>query len=184
MIDEATKHLAQQPNFATLSTLMPDGQPQTQVMWVDADDEHILINTEVGRQKWDNVERDPRVTVTVIDRENPYHYSEVRGRVVEIVRGDVAGSTSMRCPTSTSATTTTRPSSRPSGSSSASSRPRSTPSSTGRVSWPTTSTAAHLADEDSPSPETQRRRPCLAQPAARGGGLHEQAVLTGLRAPG
>lgn len=90
MIDDTVKQLAQQPNFATLSTLMPDGQPQTQVMWVDADDDHVLINTEVGRQKWRNVERDPRVTVTVIDRENPYHYAEVRGRVVEVVRGDEA----------------------------------------------------------------------------------------------
>ena len=90
MIDDAVKQLAQQPNFAALSTLMPDGQPQTQVMWVDADDDHLLINTEVGRQKWLNVERDPRVTVTVIDRENPYHYAEVRGRVVEVVRGDEA----------------------------------------------------------------------------------------------
>jgi len=90
MIDDAVKQLAQQPNFAALSTLMPDGQPQTQVMWVDADDDHLLINTEIGRQKWKNVERDPRVTVTVIDRENPYHYAEVRGRVVEVVRGEVA----------------------------------------------------------------------------------------------
>lgn len=90
MIDDTVKQLAQQPNFAALSTLMPDGQPQTQVMWVDADDDHVLINTELGRQKWRNVERDPRVTVTVIDRENPYHYAEVRGRVVEVVRGDEA----------------------------------------------------------------------------------------------
>lgn len=90
MIDETFKQLAQQPNFAALTTLMPDGQPQTQVMWVDADDSHILINTEVDRQKWRNVERDPRVTVTVIDRENPYHYVEARGRVVEQVRGPEA----------------------------------------------------------------------------------------------
>ncbi|MDQ3384999.1 MAG: PPOX class F420-dependent oxidoreductase [Actinomycetota bacterium] len=90
MIDETVKQLAQQPNFAALTTLMPDGQPQTQVMWVDADDTHILINTELERQKWRNVERDPRVTVTVIERKNPYHYAEVRGRVVEQVRGDVA----------------------------------------------------------------------------------------------
>lgn len=90
MIDDNVKQLAQQPNFAALTTLMPDGQPQTQVMWVDADDEHVLVNTELGRQKWRNVERDPRVTVTVIDRENPYHYAEVRGRVVDVVRGDEA----------------------------------------------------------------------------------------------
>jgi PPOX class probable F420-dependent enzyme len=90
MIDDTVRQLAQGPNFAALSTLMPDGQPQTQVMWVDADDTHVLINTELGRQKWHNVERDPRVTVTVIDRDNPYHYAEVRGRVVDVVRGPEA----------------------------------------------------------------------------------------------
>jgi PPOX class probable F420-dependent enzyme len=59
-------------------------------MWVDADDEHVLINTEVGRQKARNVKRDPRVTVTVIDTANPYHYGEVRGTVVEEVTGPEA----------------------------------------------------------------------------------------------
>ena len=90
MLDPKVKALATDKNFAVLTTLMPDGQPQTQMMWVHADDEHVLINTEVHRQKFKNVERDPRVTVMVIDRENPYSYAEVRGRVVETVRGDEA----------------------------------------------------------------------------------------------
>ena len=90
MLDPKVKALATDANFAVLTTLMPDGQPQTQMMWVHADDEHVLINTEVHRQKFKNVERDPRVTVMVIDRENPYSYAEVRGRVVETVRGDEA----------------------------------------------------------------------------------------------
>ena len=89
-LDETVKRYADAPNFAALTTLMPDGHPQTHVMWVGADDEHILINTELGRQKQRNVERDPRVTVTIIDRENPYSYAEVRGRVVEVVRGPEA----------------------------------------------------------------------------------------------
>jgi PPOX class probable F420-dependent enzyme len=79
-------------NFAALSTLMPDGQPQTQLMWVDADDDHLLINTEVGRQKFRNVEADPRVTVTVFDAANPYRYVEARGTVVDTVRGEDARS--------------------------------------------------------------------------------------------
>lgn len=90
MLDPKVKALATDANFAVLTTLMPDGQPQTQMMWVHADDEHVLINTEVHRQKFKNVERDPRVTVMVIDRENPYSYAEVRGRVVGTVRGDEA----------------------------------------------------------------------------------------------
>ncbi len=89
-IDPALKRLATGKNFAALTTLMPDGQPQTQLMWVHADDDHVIINTEVGRQKFRNVERDPRVTVTIFDTANPYAYVEVRGRVDEVVHGDAA----------------------------------------------------------------------------------------------
>ncbi len=90
MIDPTVKELAQGKNFAALTTLFADGQPQTQIMWVDADDEHVLINTEVHRQKFANVEKDPRVTLAIFDADNPYHYAEVRGRVVGVVRGDEA----------------------------------------------------------------------------------------------
>lgn len=89
-IDPDLRRLATERNFAALTTLMPDGQPQTQIMWVHADDEHLLINTEAGRQKFRNVQRDPRVTVTVIAAENPYQYVEARGRVVETIGGDPA----------------------------------------------------------------------------------------------
>ena len=74
-------------NFAALTTLLPGGHPQTQVMWVDANKRHLLINTEVHRQKFRNVERDPRVTVTIWDMEDPYRFVEVRGEVVEKVKG-------------------------------------------------------------------------------------------------
>lgn len=89
-LDPDLKRLTDGRNFAALTTLMPDGQPQTQVMWVGADDDHLLINTEVHRAKYRNVARDPRVTVTVWDASNPYQYVEARGRVVEEVRGDEA----------------------------------------------------------------------------------------------
>lgn len=90
MLDTAVRTLASGANFAALTTLMPDGQPQTHVMWVDCDDEHILINTEVHRRKFKNVEADPRVTVAIWDAGNPYSFVEVRGRVVETVRGAAA----------------------------------------------------------------------------------------------
>ena len=48
---------------------------------------HVLINTEVHRRKFKNVEADPRVTVAIWDAENPYRFAEVRGRVVETVTG-------------------------------------------------------------------------------------------------
>lgn len=77
-------------NFAALTTLFPDGHPQTQVMWVDCDDEHVVINTERHRTKFRNIDRDRRVTITVWDAADPYRYVEARGRVVEIIAGEEA----------------------------------------------------------------------------------------------
>lgn len=87
MIEEKVKELAQGPNFATISTILPSGHIQTNVMWVDADDEHIMMNTEVHRQKYKNLEREPRTTVVIWDRENAYRFAEVRGKVVDRVTG-------------------------------------------------------------------------------------------------
>ena len=89
-VDSRVKALAQAANFATLSVLLRSGAAMTHVMWVDADDDHVLINTEVHRAKFRAVERDPRVTVTIWQRGDPYTYAEVRGQVVETVRGPEA----------------------------------------------------------------------------------------------
>ena len=89
-IDADLKTMAQAKNFAALTTLMPDGQPQTQLMWVHADDDHVIINTETGRQKFANITGDPRVTVTLCDATNTYRDVEARGRVAETVTGDEA----------------------------------------------------------------------------------------------
>jgi len=69
--------------FAHLATLMADGKPQTTPVWVDYDGRHVVINTAEGRQKDKNMQRDPRVAMSIADPENPYRYLEVRGRVVE-----------------------------------------------------------------------------------------------------
>ncbi len=90
MINQDVKALAQAPNFAALTTLLPDGQPQTNIVWVDCDDSHLLVNTEQHRQKFLDVERDPRVTLAIWDASNPYRYAEVRGRVTGVTHGDQA----------------------------------------------------------------------------------------------
>lgn len=92
MLDDAVKALAQAKNFAALTTMLPNGQPMTHVMWVDADDEHILFNTETHRQKYKNIVNNPRVALAIIDSGNPYHYAEVRGTVVGEVTGPAARS--------------------------------------------------------------------------------------------
>jgi PPOX class probable F420-dependent enzyme len=89
-MDNDLQTFATGKNFAALTTLAADGQPRTHIMWVDADDEHLLINTEVHRAKFKDVERDPRVTVTVINAKNPYQYVEARGRVVGTITGPEA----------------------------------------------------------------------------------------------
>lgn len=82
--------LARGANLATVVTLMADGQPQAQLRWIDTDGEHLLVNTEPQRQAARNVERDPRVSILIHVADNPYDWAEVRGRVVETIRGDEA----------------------------------------------------------------------------------------------
>jgi PPOX class probable F420-dependent enzyme len=78
--------LLREPNLAHVATLMKDGRPQTSPVWVDYDGTHILINTATGRQKPRNLERDPRIALSVVDREWTQRYVEFRGRVVEMTQ--------------------------------------------------------------------------------------------------
>jgi PPOX class probable F420-dependent enzyme len=76
--------------FASLATLMPDGRPQVTPVWCDYDGTHVIINSAKGRQKDRNIRRDPRVSLAIIDPENPYRYVEIRGRVEEITEDGAA----------------------------------------------------------------------------------------------
>lgn len=75
--------LVQKKVFAGLGTVMPDGSPQVTPVWIDFDGEFLLVNTAEGRQKDKNLQREPRVSLMLIDPDNPYHYVEVRGIVIE-----------------------------------------------------------------------------------------------------
>lgn len=90
MLDEDVRTLASGASCAAVSTMMPNGAIQTHIMWVDCESEHLRINTEVHRQKFKNIERDPRITVTLWEGSQPYRYVEVRGQVVEIIKGEAA----------------------------------------------------------------------------------------------
>jgi PPOX class probable F420-dependent enzyme len=76
--------LFQKKAFAHLATLMPDGWPQVTPVWCDFDGTYVRINSAKGRVKDRNMRRDPRITLTLQDPDNPYRYLEVRGRVIEI----------------------------------------------------------------------------------------------------
>ncbi|HYY50062.1 MAG TPA: PPOX class F420-dependent oxidoreductase [Nitrososphaeraceae archaeon] len=69
--------------FAFLATLMEDGSPHVSPVWIDIVDNIILINTAKGRIKQRNVSRDPRVSISLIDDENPYSMVTIRGKVIE-----------------------------------------------------------------------------------------------------
>ena len=91
-LDTRIRDLAQGKNFGSISFHLPDGRIGTHVMWVHADDDHMLINTEVHRAKYKAMVANPNVTVTVWDAENAYRYAEVRGTIVGEVRGPEARS--------------------------------------------------------------------------------------------
>jgi len=78
LTDEQAR-LLREPNFATVGTLNPDGSPQLTIVWIDWDGEHVLFNTAAGRAKPRNLERDRRVSVLVVDREDGYRWVAVRG---------------------------------------------------------------------------------------------------------
>ena len=83
-IPEKYVDLFQKKAFASLGTLMPDGQPQVTPVWIDFDGKHVLVNSAKGRVKDRNMRRDPRVSIALIDPDNPYRHLQVQGRVVEI----------------------------------------------------------------------------------------------------
>ena len=76
--------LLRRPSPCYLATVLPDGAPHITQTWVDTDGRHVLINTVRGFQKVRNIERDPRVAVTVADPDRPARYYAIRGRVLDI----------------------------------------------------------------------------------------------------
>jgi PPOX class probable F420-dependent enzyme len=75
--------LLEEPNFAHLATLLPDGSPQSAPVWVGVEGDRILIATGEGSLKARNTKRDPRVSLSIIATDNPYREAQIRGRVVE-----------------------------------------------------------------------------------------------------
>ena len=75
-LDDDVIRLAKGKNLATVATLMPDGQPQALLTWVDTDGEVILVNTEPQRQRSRNVAKDPRVTVLIHSAEDPWDWAD------------------------------------------------------------------------------------------------------------
>ena len=83
-IIEPIAEIIKKKSFAFLGTLMKDGSPHVSPVWIDITDNNIiLINTAKGRIKQKNVSRDPRVSISLTDDENPYSMVTIRGQVIE-----------------------------------------------------------------------------------------------------
>jgi PPOX class probable F420-dependent enzyme len=82
-IEGRAEELLKGKNFAHVATLRKDGSVQTAPVWVDVQDGMPVVNSAEGRAWPRNLERDPRVTLTVQNMENPYEYVTIRGRVAE-----------------------------------------------------------------------------------------------------
>lgn len=82
-IEGRAAELLKDKNFCTVATLRQDGSVHAAPVWVDLEDGAAVLNTAEGRAWPRNLERDPRVTLTVQNLENPYEYVSIRGRVSE-----------------------------------------------------------------------------------------------------
>lgn len=84
MLTEAQATFLQEPNYAVVAVLRDDGSPHQTVIWIDWDGEHVLLNLNQERAKLRYLRDDPRVSVLVLHRENPYQWLGIDGEVAEI----------------------------------------------------------------------------------------------------
>jgi len=81
-LDLLTGHI-----HGVLTTMMPDGQPQSSLVWCDFDGECACVNTTLERQKGRNMRRDPKVCLLIVDPEDTGRYLEIRGEAELVLEG-------------------------------------------------------------------------------------------------
>lgn len=83
-IPESHLDLLSSPRVAALTTVMPDGQLQTTVVWCNFNGTHVMVNTMRGFRKEKNMRANPKVTLLCYDPHKALRYLEIRGKVVEM----------------------------------------------------------------------------------------------------
>lgn len=78
-IPETHLDLLTRPVHGVLTTMMPDGQPQSSLVWCDFDGEYACVNTTRERQKGRNMQRNPKVTLLIVDPQDTTRFIEIRG---------------------------------------------------------------------------------------------------------
>jgi PPOX class probable F420-dependent enzyme len=79
--------LLNEPQIANVATVMADGTPQLTPVWIDTDGEHVFFNTAKHRVKYRNLQRNPKVAISVVDRNDPYRLVVLRGTAEFIEEG-------------------------------------------------------------------------------------------------
>ena len=83
-LTEAEARFLQAGHYAVIAALRPDGTAHQTVVWVDWDGTHVLVNLNTERRKLDYLGVDPRTSVLVLHREDPFRWLSVDGVVDEI----------------------------------------------------------------------------------------------------
>jgi PPOX class probable F420-dependent enzyme len=78
------------PNLAHIATLLPDGSPHSVPLWVGLEDGRVAFLTGPTSRKARNLERDPRLAISITNRDDPFVMAQVRGRVTDRLEGDAA----------------------------------------------------------------------------------------------
>ena len=89
-LPDTVRALLDRPNFAHVATLLPDGAPHSVPVWVGIEGDRIAFLTHPESCKARNLARDPRVAISVTDRDQPHTMAQVRGHVTERLEGDAA----------------------------------------------------------------------------------------------
>jgi PPOX class probable F420-dependent enzyme len=83
-VPHSVEQFLREPHFAVVATLQPDGAPHTAMTWYDLEDGRILLNMDHSRLRLRFLRNDPRVAITVVDREDPYRHISLLGEVEDI----------------------------------------------------------------------------------------------------
>src|SRR3954452_25049609 len=89
-LPEEVRALFEGPNYAHVATLLPDGSPSSVAVWAGLEGDNVVFFSQVGSLKARNMERDPRVAVSITNHENPYKTAQLRGTLVEVRDAEAA----------------------------------------------------------------------------------------------
>jgi PPOX class probable F420-dependent enzyme len=89
-LDEGLRALLEERSFAHLATVLPDGAPHSVPIWIAVEGDRVAFFTQPASRKAQNLARDGRVALSVLDLGNPYRSGWLRGRVAETLEGEDA----------------------------------------------------------------------------------------------